>query len=220
MWVFHNSTSGVSQLLDKQAGVGRVRLARNGANPIFFVNRATTNLDIQPLGSIAANKWMFVAATYDINGADGDQHLYEGESDLPAVEFASYVSRNVGSGAQGDDSSADQHISEPTGGTQGLDGHIGVAGIWNRQLSLGEIREQQFRPHPTKGCTLLVFPNSAGPVRDISPFRVLGAATGVSMADYRPLPVTVDMGLVRSSTGFVSAIRDPIFSRGVIPFAG
>jgi hypothetical protein len=123
-------------------------------NLSHFVVRATTPLQVttdNPPG-VASGAWAFIASSWNTAGANGDQHLYSGSLSLVVAEVGSYVTRVVGSGALQENPAEPGILGNRGAGSRQFDGNIATVLIFSHQLSLGEIRAQQFHPHLVSGC--------------------------------------------------------------------
>lgn len=139
-----------------------------GTNNFVFVHRDTTNGDfrfgytrsvtslniLSPTGTVTVNTWQTLAATWNASGVNGDQHLYRGVNSgtlSTIAEIGSYTTQVVGSGTH-DDASADAHIGSTTTSTGQFVGTIALVMICNFQMTVGQLRQQQFSPHKVEGC--------------------------------------------------------------------
>ena len=133
------------------------------------------------------NVWNFVAGCED-TGVAG--HVYTGSLTVSAVERAYGVSV-LGTGTQFDDSSNSLVVGNKHAATfnQAFNGRIAFAGIWNRALSLGEIKDQQFYPHKTSGCVLFLHLGftGTGTQPDWSGNANAGTVTGATVDAHVPL---------------------------------
>ena len=102
----------------------------------FHVDRPTDADALTNANAISRNKWTFVAATY--NSTDGPR-IYLGTSKNPVSEV-SYLSRTAGSGSAPDDSGVSLFIGALGASTQNFKGPIDDVRIYNRVLSLDEIK--------------------------------------------------------------------------------
>jgi hypothetical protein len=138
---------------------------------------------------IAGAAWGFMATTWDGALTDTDQHFYSGDLSTIAVEAGSYNVQLVGAGALDSVAAASGVVGNRAANSRQFDGLIGWIGIWNRQLSLGEVRAQQFRPHKTSGCVLFVHLGYAGTGTqpDWSGNGNNGTVTGATVANHVPL---------------------------------
>ena len=159
-------------------------------------DRATTNSSCQADWSnvphASANTWMFLAGQYDANGSDADQRIFGGNLTNPADEVSTYVSQAVGSGALSSLSGLSAQIGNTDSGSFSWPGEIAWVYVWNRILSLSEIRFQQFRPAFDTGCVLLMHcggpGNGVGTQVDLSGQGNDGTITGATQGSLIPLP--------------------------------
>jgi hypothetical protein len=174
------------------------------------IQRATSNCEaISVTGTLTANVWNFVCATWNTGGAAGDQRLYVGTLTANAAE-ASYSSQTAGSGSVGDNSGADLIGCNRSTGGIALVGRMAVVALWNRQLTLGEIIEQQWRPRPTSGCVLMAHLgyNGTGSQPDWSGNGNAGTVTGATVIDH--VPVASPFAWVPDYSSYVVAGDPPL----------
>lgn len=192
----------------------------------FGMYRATTPMLVEPTGTpVTQDAWVCIAATFDSDGADGDQHVYIGDLDDPLTEPGAYTVRQAGSGTPSDDSADNFHVGNEMQVSPlrfSFPGSIALLAYWNRVLSLDELRDQQYRPHPTSGCVLFASMTTTPTVVDESGNDNDGTVSGATLTDgippqmilerpipaadvyaaRRPIEVTLDAGDVVS--GFAS----------------
>lgn len=120
-----------------------------------LIQRATTDLQVRSSVPVAIlNKWCFAVFTWDIAGANTDQHVYYGDMSN-ALQEATYSIQQVGSGAQKDDSANSVGIGNfatPAAGQfydGGNDREMHWAGLWNKQLTIQEL--EQIRKETMQG---------------------------------------------------------------------
>jgi hypothetical protein len=111
--------------------------------------------------SFSLDTWQFFGASFNASGGSGAKWAFcRGTlSTLAAtlgIDFA-----DEGSGPY-NDSGDDLRLGNSVDLDQDLDMRYGFFGVWNRALSLGEMRAQQYRPHKTSGCVLFSFPGANG----------------------------------------------------------
>ena len=145
------------------------------------VGRATVGAVTITTGlNIPLNAWAFTVMTYDeTNGIN----IYNGTLTVAAA-IASYTTQTIGSGATVD-------VNGPMGyGNEGdttfalaYEGRIAFFGMWNRVLTLGEIIQQQWKPHVTSGCVVFQYPgsNGTGTQPDWSGNNNSGVVTGATV---------------------------------------
>lgn len=156
------------------------------------VARATTTLEARSQsGVVTANEWQFLGTGFDANGVDADQELYRGTLGSSVAEISSYAAQSVGSGATGDNSAKNQFVGNRETDNQGFVGRIAWVGMWNRKLTLEEIRAQQFRPHVTSGNVFFMHVgfNGTGTQPDWSGNLNNGTVTAATVVDHVPLPL-------------------------------
>lgn len=139
----------------------------------FLVSTSGTDLSAQSRGGqYVSNVPIFVGCQWVVGGASTDQRLFIGRANAPAREPTAYATQAAGGASKDDDSATNLTIGNTSSGA-GLSfwGLIFWVGLWNRTLSLGEIRDQQLNPHPTSGCVGMWWPGQNGYyARDYSGF--------------------------------------------------
>lgn len=191
VWIYQTSTANPTAWVFP--GGTSCQFNPNTTSVLFGIGRATQNLNMvtafSNLPTFGTNKWSFLAAVWNVTGVNGDQHLYHGDLTTLAAEASAYAIQRVGSGSVNSSAGLNTLIGNVAGGSQPMAGSIALVAIWNRQLSLAEIRQQQFRPMPTSGCVLLLqlgF-NGTGTQPDLSGSTNAVSVTGASVADHVPL---------------------------------
>jgi hypothetical protein len=165
----------------------------NGGSSVqLSIARATQSILMVSNGApstLGANKWFFVAAVWNPAGTNTDQHLYHGDLATAIAEVSSYSIQRVGSGTVTSNSGLNLLVGNATNGLLPMTGRIGVVAMWNRQLSLGELRAQQYRPLPTSGCVLFTHLgfNGTGTQPDWSGNGNNASVSGCTVADHVPL---------------------------------
>lgn len=136
---------------------------------------------------VALNTWTCVAFTYD-NAATPPIHIYTGTV-LPLVE-ATYGTATDGSGSVVNDSGSAMLWGNRSAIDAAIQGRIAVGMMWNRVLTLGELRAQQFNPHMTAGCVdFKIFGfNGVDTQPDYSGNLNAGTVTGATVGPHAPLP--------------------------------
>ena len=156
------------------------------------IQRATTFLIASAtqanMSTFGENKWCFIGCSYNTAGANGDQHLYHGDLITGVAEAAAYTTQTVGSGSVNSNAAANLVLGNINAANRGWPGRIALAMIFNRQLSLGEINNQQFNPHVDSGCVLYIHfgRNSTGTQFDYSGNGNHGTVTGATVAENPP----------------------------------
>lgn len=127
----------------------------------FQISRGTANLLIRAtygvanaLPTIVVNAWSFVAVTYDSAGANGNQQLWGGNLTTPVAEATVYNAQTVGSGTITDQTSGSFMIGGRPSISVAMIGRIGAVHVVNTRLSLGQLKAQQYAPHPISGSVL------------------------------------------------------------------
>lgn len=116
-------------------------------------------------GVVTANEWQFLVGTFNTSGVNTDQKLFRGALREIASEVSSYTTQSVGSGTVGDESANDLHVGNQfntPGAWAALNATVGWVGVWDRQLTLDEIRQIQghtllggeAEPLLLRGCVL------------------------------------------------------------------
>jgi hypothetical protein len=190
LWIYPTSTNA-GTWLSKNNGVN---LFNNTNTDVQFqIQRGTLGLlTIATQANNATfgiNKWCCVAASWNVAGVDGDQHTYHGDLTTTIAESAAYSTQRVGSGTPTDTTANNLLIGGRLSGAIGMNGAVGLCLVWNRQLSLGELKDQQFNPHVTSGCVLytqLGF-NGTSTQPDWSGNGNAGTVTGTTQSAHVPL---------------------------------
>lgn len=193
IWFYPVSTASNRQLMAKSDG-GTLgwNWGFSGTSGALVANwrRATTNATRTSSTTSANDAWNCYAFTAD-QGATPVWTFYFGNLTTMLVE-AGYSATNNGSGAFQADNTFDLHLGNRTGADQGVRGRYGFAALWNRVLTLGELRAQQFSPHPTSGCVGFWWPgvNGTTSIPDWSgKFNPASTLTGLVTAPGLPLDV-------------------------------
>lgn len=194
-WIFPTTLTNARIILSKAtAGSVGKQFAVNGTagDVSVRVNRPTDTVYITNDTPLATtSKWYFIAATFDSAGAAGQVvNIYVGDLTTSLAERA-YGTATDGSGtpdAEETVSFAAGNLTPATPATP-LQGRIAWAGVWNRGLSLGELQQQQFRPHKTSGNVLFTHYgfNGTGTQPDWSGTGNSGTVTGATQSDHVPL---------------------------------
>ena len=148
----------------------------NGSAGFLFLRmNATGNLDVSmdytdtdPISSTASffktDTWQFLAVTF--NATSDQPRIYTGTTTALATEVTYSGTPTAGSGSRVSDAIHSLSIGARDDiDTQSFPGKIAFTAVWNRVLTLGEIRQQQFSPHVTSGCILFMnigFGSSSG----------------------------------------------------------
>jgi hypothetical protein len=164
--------------------------------PRFIIERTTSNLGIGATTAntphSAVNTWCDWAATWDLNGADTDQHMYGGNLSNPFTEVTTYAAalQVVGSGTSTESTSADPTIGGMAlGQLRGFPGPIAWFLFFNRQLSIGELRALQHRPYKTADCIGFWHLYGTGTQPDLSGHLDNGTVTGATASAHPQMGV-------------------------------
>lgn len=210
MWLYpHTAFVDNERYLAKGGGRKFIGTKGTAGNFEFEIGRAALSLAMygDEVDVMSLNTWHVVAAVWDSGGSNSDQKLYLGSLTETIAELSGYSRQRVGSGAEDDNAAYDLAIGNSEAGNLNFSGRIAVAAMWNRQLSLGELRAQQFRPHVTNGCVLFVRCgwNGTGTQPDWSGKKNHGTLEGSpDVAPHVPLP-----------KAFASPLSIPIVAAGV-----
>jgi Concanavalin A-like lectin/glucanases superfamily len=194
-WFLTTSTAAAQRIYVK----GKFIRHQAALNMELSVIRATTNLNVVATHAMfALNKWMFCAMTYDTTLTNTDQYCYFGDLSTTVTEATSYGTRVVGSGAVTSDSGTNARIG--TGNLQPfINGRVGLVQIYNRQLSVAELRAIQFdclRGYNLNGCVLSVIPNLVN-IADLSGAKNTLTVTGAPTQGAAP-PLRVRNRITKS----------------------
>lgn len=165
-------------------------VVQNNGALLFQIQRATDPLFVEAdVGAFTLGEWNTVAVSWSTAGADGDQHVYIGTQAVPIADVT--FGGDAGVGAVTDDSAVNFGIGNMASGSVFLGGgtrRIAWVQIWNRQLTLAEIRQQQFWPRRTVGSLGLwhLGFNGTGTHPDYSGNGNSCTVTGATVADHAP----------------------------------
>lgn len=148
--------------------------------------------------ALTTSDWWFTAATDDKSAAP---KLYVG-SIVAKVAQSSSAAAAAGTGGYIDDSAIVLDIgNHQTTANQGFPGRIAWVGVWNRALSLGELKDQQFHPHVTSGNVVFTELGYNGTTSciDWSGLRNTGTVTGATLSATH-VPISTLFGFGADST--------------------
>ena len=150
--------------------------------------RATDGQSASSVASVLTTGFQIIAGTWDIT--NGGPRVYRGTLTTIIVDVTN--TSVDGAGAQNDDSAFDLFVwnSEESGfDTISPNGRLSRCMIFNTDLSLNQIRGQQFMPHNTANTVLWVEYgyNGTGTQPDWSGNGNSGAVTGLTQSDHIPL---------------------------------
>lgn len=189
-WFYATSDAGGQNHMGKSTAAGRHSLERKFGDVDDYnliVDRATTDASAATTGvDRPLNAWKFIGAAYGAGGAG--PRIYHGNLTTVAVE-ASYSAQTDGSGAVSNGSGLAFIGGNNNPFTAAFIGRIGLVMVWDRALTLGEIKAQQFNPHKTSGCILFTqygF-NGTSTQADWSGGANNGTVTGATQSSHVPL---------------------------------
>ena len=156
-----------------------------------LIDRATTDADSRVLNSLIfpnLNEWRFVGITYsEGNGVK----IYYGGLNTTVAEASDYVTQTVGAGATNADTS-DLYVGNRSSTDTLAPAHdIAFFALYDTELTLGELRVQQFSQRPIKaGCKTLFVMGASGTTTQVdwSGNAKNSTITGASVAAHAPLP--------------------------------
>jgi hypothetical protein len=143
--------------------------------------------EVANMPTVAANKWNCYGGTYDL--ASGVPHLYSGDLTTLMAEATAYVTQTNSSGAKVDDSTQNFAIgnSGDAAETPSYQGRIAYAAVFDRVLTLAEMRTWQFVPQVLSGCVGFWNLHGTGAQADLSGHLNTGTVSGATVADHVPL---------------------------------
>jgi hypothetical protein len=181
--------------------------------PRLGIERAIAGLGVSATPAntphFALNTWCDFAVTWDFAGADTDQHLYGGNLSNPFTEATTYASQVAGSGTATESTAANPQIGGMFDtGLRAFPGRIAWLLIFNRQLSLGELRALQHRPYKTADCVGFWHLYGTGTQQDLSGHLNNGTVTGATASAHPPMGIP--FGRVGGWRGaFTAAVGKP-----------
>ena len=190
-WIFPTATTQNRRISNKGGNTGffNFSISSTGTAALStFIDYTTTDASAVSGDSVlSTNAWQFVAVTYD--GANAPK-IYHGTLTTALAEV-SYASQTAPSGSRVTDNTNDFVIANASQASfnRGFPGRIAWLGLWNRALSLGELREQQFHPHVTSGNLIFMHLgfNGTGTQADWSGLGHNGTVTLATQSDHVPL---------------------------------
>lgn len=193
-WINMTSFSGTQRIWHKtQTGTAAFFFNQATTEIRMFKSRATTALDVTALNSncagVGSAKWIFVACTWDTTLTNADQKIFTGDRNTLAAEPSAYATQGVGSGAITTDAAGNPFWGNSGAGTQPMGGLISVGQYVSRQLTLGEIRQWQWRPRWVTSTEQLYVMgwNGTTNVPDLSGNARTGTITGATVAADSPV---------------------------------
>ncbi len=167
IWVFPTTLganqSWVGQCTGDNCATSQA-IFNNGATLVqLSIPRGTSNFSLQStygagnaLPTLLVNTWGYFAASFDTAGTNGQQQLWGGSRTVQAVEATGYTNQLVGSGTVTSQASGNFMIGGRPSLSVAMIGRIGMVHVVNTRLTVGQIRAQQFAPHPISGSVLFV----------------------------------------------------------------
>lgn len=191
LWIqintFANWSTLFKKLSDTNNGMRAIELS-NTVGDIMFTVRTASPLSADILTwtipNYAADKWLFLACTYDLSAPSGQRiNAYGGDLN----NIASYVSQG-GSGSGTvvrDDSDGDLLLGGIPPSLLTPEFKCGFLAAFNSVFTLAEIQQQQYRANPSRSdCVLFTWPGKHGitNVPDFSGLGNDGTATGCTLS--------------------------------------
>ncbi len=194
MWVYCTTRTDLRVLVAKHTGTPLgwlLRLTGTSGNLQFLWTRATQNLSYICTGTpIALSTWVCVGVTMD-QGASANAlaRMFFGGPTTPIAAAAGYSLTQDGSGGYNSADAQDFMIGNNMNTATAFQGSIAVVAHWNRVLTLGEMHQQQHRPHKTSGCVLLTHCGygGTGTQPDLSGSGNNGVVTGATVGAHAPI---------------------------------
>ena len=194
MWIYPTVANLSRRLLNKtnggDVGEGWV-ISRGGATATEwngFVNRTVDS--VSTTADFTLNAWQLLGMTFDTNDAAQAIHLYRGTRTAALAETSYVGTPTAGSGAA-TDCAGKLIIGNRVAADLPFQGSIAFVGLWNRVLTLAQMKDQQFHMRPTSGNVIFTYIgfNGTGTQPDWSGNRNAGAVTGatVTMSGGPPL---------------------------------
>lgn len=189
LWIYPTTLTNARSIFGKL----RRNLALNGTigNVSFTVARTTqTQFITNDFPLVNVNTWYFIAVTYN-SAVSPTVHIYSGKLDTTLVE-RTYGTATDGSGTATDDSTSALGVGNNQGSSPSgvaFQGRVAWFGVWNRALSIGELKDQQYNPHVTSGSLIFAHQYSALVIPNwCSGGSALGGAnSGATLSAHVPL---------------------------------
>lgn len=199
MWVLPTTLTNGRFLWDKGNGTKFWQLNGTTGSINWFVTNAGGGSQIlTAAGTMSLNRWCFLAGTYA--SADKTPRFYRGRLRYAAQEDT--TAPTVGSGAENSEAGSAHFIGNGATVNVSFQGAIAAFALFNRQLSLKEIRDWQFQPRYMAGCKVFMIPGYDGTLQKVENFGavdVRGTITGAkAMQQLCPIPA---FGPVRNRYG-------------------
>ncbi len=231
LWLYPTATTNARRIFQKAlvgdtpGGYKFARLNGTGGtsgNIEFTIKRATTDAtritNDRPLNA-GLNAWVFLACGFA--SSVPEMHVWTGSLTALATENT-YGTTNNGAGAVTGDNASDLVAGNYVTANQAFPGRIAVFAVFNRLLTLAEIRSWQFRPRKIDGCVLfyeLGF-NGTATQPDWSGNGNAGTVTGATIAAHVPLgpPFGFDAGWFAGArtTRFAKIVAGTLTAAGAL----
>lgn len=205
-WVYPTTFTDARAILHKGSASNtgrRISLSGTSGAVGFRVQRATTACLYVTSSFMTLNAWNFIAALLVPGRGTGIVDILLGSLTTPAVE-GSYSSSSDGSGAVSTDGADDFIIGNLTTAASAFQGVIANYQAYNRELSVAEIRQIQYKRSVFSGCILNCNPGWHGgsSVIDLSGNLLAGTITGATVD--RDVPLGGPFG-IQSQTSYFAA---------------
>lgn len=152
MWLRPTTVTGMVNLFSKQTTSGTGHSVYQTDAGIGGYTSRSTGYDERITNNIlTGNTWTFIAVTYDTTSK---VHIYSGGLTTAVSEPTYSVDDQAGSGSATNDDATNAIVGNDPFLVASFVGEIAWVGLWNRTLTLGEVRAQQFRPRVTSGSVI------------------------------------------------------------------
>lgn len=167
--------------LDATVGELRLRIRRTGGAVDYITNS----------NPIPANEWRFIAFTMDYGLSSSPAHIYSGGLNS-VVKEATYSTATSGTGSSDQPDTGNPMQIGNFNSLTAIQGQIAWVGVWNRVLTLEELRQQQFRPSVTSGSVVFMHLGFSGQTTqaDWSGKKNNGTITGATISKHVPIRIT------------------------------
>lgn len=215
MWTKLTTATAGRVFWAKGAGLTS-RMLLDGGDPTILrvvIDQVTTDTDVDCVtGTLTTGVWYFLGFTFDV-AATPELKQYIGTLTASVAE-PSYAYQNDGSGGVVSDSASAMLIGNRDSNANAIQGSIAWFGMWNRVLTVGEIKAQQYRPNVTSGCVEFMHLGFAGTgtQADWSGNGNAGTVTGATVAAHVPLRQPFG-----SKAGWRGAYTAPAAAGSIVP---
>lgn len=198
-WIWFDSVSASGRIYQKgyiaahstfnyftiNSTISGIEIGRDMSGTDTIVQATLTNFSAYGL-----NKWIFTCM--DITFGSGTPHIWMGDTTKFISEPSSYANQNAGTGTVVTDATAPFIVGQRGGASIPLDAKIFWIGVWNRQLSKEEMKQQQFNPHVTSGNVIFApygLQQGLSTTPDWSGKRNAGTVTSVPVIRNAPIRI-------------------------------